>query len=175
MARYKIHIEYEGTNLAGWQKQKNGISVQEILENSLFKLTGEKKIIQIIKNKKIVLSFKEYEKQRILNCVPDIEKDNLYNKAYLLQYNFENLNSICWKKGCFVGQEVTIKMKKRGSLKKKLYIVKSLTKNLNSPKEIKYKDQLIGTTTSHYKNIALALIYIDKIKKIKKEKNVLII
>ena len=47
MARYKIHIEYEGTNLAGWQKQKNGISVQEILENALFKLTGEKKIIQI--------------------------------------------------------------------------------------------------------------------------------
>ena len=46
MTRYKIHIEYEGTNLAGWQKQKNGISVQEILENALFKLTGEKKIIQ---------------------------------------------------------------------------------------------------------------------------------
>ena len=136
---------------------------------------GEKKIIQIIKNKKIVLSFKEYEKQRILNCVPDIEKDNLYNKAYLLQYNFENLNSICWKKGCFVGQELTVKMKNKGFLKKKLYVVKSFTKKLDSPKEIKYKDQLIGTTTSHYKNIALALVYIDKIKKIKKEKNVLII
>ena len=46
MARYKINIEYEGTNLVGWQRQKNGISVQEILENALFKLTGEKKIIQ---------------------------------------------------------------------------------------------------------------------------------
>ena len=46
MARYKINIEYDGTNLVGWQKQKNGISVQEILENALFKLTGEKKIIQ---------------------------------------------------------------------------------------------------------------------------------
>ena len=46
MARYKINIEYDGTNLVGWQKQKNGISVQEILENTLFKLTGEKKIIQ---------------------------------------------------------------------------------------------------------------------------------
>ena len=46
MARYKIHVEYEGTNLVGWQRQKNGISVQEILENALFKLTGEKKIVQ---------------------------------------------------------------------------------------------------------------------------------
>lgn len=135
----------------------------------------ENKVIQIIKNKKIVFNSQEYEKQRILNCVPDIEKDNLYNKAYLLQYNFENLNSICWKKGCFVGQEVTIKMKSRGFLKKKLYVVKSLTKNLNSPKEIKFKNQLIGQTTSHYKNLALAMVQIDKIKNIKKEKNVLII
>jgi len=46
MARYKINIEYDGTSLVGWQKQKNGVSVQEILENALFKLTGEKKIIQ---------------------------------------------------------------------------------------------------------------------------------
>ena len=135
----------------------------------------ENKVIQIIKNKKIVLNSQEYEKQRILNCAPNIEKDNLYNKAYLLQYNFENLNSICWKKGCFVGQEVTIKMKKKGSLKKKLYVVKSLTKNLNSPKEIKFKNQLIGTTTSHCKNIALAIIQINIIKNIKKEKNILII
>ena len=120
-------------------------------------------------------NFDEYEKQRILNCVPDIEKDNLYNKAYLLQYNFDNLNSICWKKGCFVGQEVTIKMKNKGILKKKIYVIKSFTKKLSSPKEVKYKNQLIGTTTSHFKNIALALIEIDKIKNIKKEKDILII
>ena len=65
----------------------------------------------------------EYEKTRIMNCIPDIDKDNLYNNAYLLQYNFENINSICWKKGCFIGQEVTVKMKNRGSLKKKLFTI----------------------------------------------------
>ena len=41
--------------------------------------------------------------------------------------------------------------------------------------EIKFKNQLIGTTTSHCKNIALAIVQIDKIKNIKKEKNILII
>ena len=46
MSRFKINIEYDGTNLVGWQKQKNGLSVQEILENSLLKLTNEKNIIQ---------------------------------------------------------------------------------------------------------------------------------
>ena len=46
MERYKINIEYDGTSLVGWQKQKNGLSVQEILENSLHKLSGERKKIQ---------------------------------------------------------------------------------------------------------------------------------
>ena len=66
-------------------------------------------------------------------------------------------------------------MKNKCILKKKIYVIKSFTKKLSSPKEVKYKNQLIGTTTSHFKNIALALIEIDKIKNIKKEKDILII
>ena len=139
------------------------------------KKEDQKKIKKIVKDKKILLNANEYEKKRIINCVPDIKKDNLYNKAYLLQYNFDNLNSICWKKGCFIGQEVTIKMKNKGVLKKKLYTIKSLSRKISSPEDIKYNNKLIGTTTSHYKNIALALIEISQIKKIKKEKNILII
>jgi len=44
--RFAITIEYDGSNLVGWQRQTNGLSIQEILEKALFKLTGEKKIIQ---------------------------------------------------------------------------------------------------------------------------------
>ena len=33
--RYKITIEYDGTNLLGWQKQKEGVSVQYFLEEAL--------------------------------------------------------------------------------------------------------------------------------------------
>ena len=46
MARYKLNIEYNGTNLVGWQTQQNGLSIQEIIEKSLFKLTGQRKKIQ---------------------------------------------------------------------------------------------------------------------------------
>ena len=46
MNRYKINIEYDGSNLVGWQKQKNGLSIQEIIEKSLFRLTGKKTKIQ---------------------------------------------------------------------------------------------------------------------------------
>ena len=39
---YQILIEYDGTNFVGWQCQKNGISIQEILEKKLKKITKEK-------------------------------------------------------------------------------------------------------------------------------------
>ncbi len=133
------------------------------------------KLIKIIRNYKLKEDFNEYEKQRILNCIPDIKKDNLYNQAYLLQYNFENLNCICWKKGCFIGQEVTVKMKNKGFLKKKLYVIKFLKRKNFFNKEIKYENELIGTITSNYKNIALGLLKKNKIKSLKKEKKLLII
>ena len=42
MPRYKIIIEYLGTNFCGWQKQKNSFSIQEAIENSAEKLLQQK-------------------------------------------------------------------------------------------------------------------------------------
>lgn len=41
--RYKITIEYDGTNYVGWQKQPDQIdkSIEEILEKAIFQMTGE--------------------------------------------------------------------------------------------------------------------------------------
>lgn len=33
--RYAALISYDGTEFAGWQRQKNAVSVQEVLENAL--------------------------------------------------------------------------------------------------------------------------------------------
>ena len=45
MQRYKIKIEYEGTPFVGWQFQKNGQSVQEVLQEAIFNFSGEKVIV----------------------------------------------------------------------------------------------------------------------------------
>jgi len=42
MQRYKIKIEYEGTAFVGWQFQKNGQSIQEILQKAIFRFSNEK-------------------------------------------------------------------------------------------------------------------------------------
>lgn len=41
MPRYKITIEYFGTNLGGWQKQAHSPSVQELIETSIYKFSNE--------------------------------------------------------------------------------------------------------------------------------------
>jgi tRNA pseudouridine38-40 synthase len=45
MQRYKITIEYDGTPFVGWQFQKNGLSIQEILQNAIFNFSKEKVVI----------------------------------------------------------------------------------------------------------------------------------
>ena len=39
--RYVLKIAYDGTAYAGWQRQKNAISVQEVLENAILTALGE--------------------------------------------------------------------------------------------------------------------------------------
>ena len=42
MPRYKLTIEYDGTGLVGWQRQANGVSVQEALETAFERFCGER-------------------------------------------------------------------------------------------------------------------------------------
>ena len=41
MPRIKIKIEYDGTNYVGWQSQRNGVSIQGEIEDSLRKIFNQ--------------------------------------------------------------------------------------------------------------------------------------
>jgi len=45
MQRYKLKVEYDGTTFVGWQFQKNGLSIQEVLQKAIFNLSKEKVIV----------------------------------------------------------------------------------------------------------------------------------
>jgi tRNA pseudouridine38-40 synthase len=42
MPRYKLTIEYNGAGLVGWQRQANGLSIQEALETAIQRFCGER-------------------------------------------------------------------------------------------------------------------------------------
>jgi tRNA pseudouridine38-40 synthase len=45
MQRYKITIEYDGTSFVGWQFQKNGLSIQEVIQKAIFNFSNEKVVV----------------------------------------------------------------------------------------------------------------------------------
>lgn len=46
MQRWKLTIEYDGGPFVGWQRQPNGPSIQESLEDAVFAFSGERLLVQ---------------------------------------------------------------------------------------------------------------------------------
>ena len=43
--RFKLILEYDGAPFVGWQRQENGVSVQEVVEKAVLAMTGETRLI----------------------------------------------------------------------------------------------------------------------------------
>ncbi len=65
----------------------------------------------------------DFDQSRICQGLPDGCRDIDPEKSTLLEYGFDRIGGISWTKGCYVGQEVTARMKYRNLGKKQLYVV----------------------------------------------------
>ncbi len=81
--------------------------------------------------------------------IAQINTKNLQEKVFGLECNFEELNGIDFKKGCFVGQENTARMKLKNKVRKKLFAIKS-------------KDKLKIGSDINFNNIKIGQILIDE-------------
>lgn len=62
----------------------------------------------------------DWQTHRLAVGVPDPTADALSDKTFPIEANFDLLNGIDFQKGCFVGQETTSRMKRRGSIKNRM-------------------------------------------------------
>ena len=69
---------------------------------------------------------------------------NFQNKIFGLETNSEELNAIDFKKGCYVGQENTSRIKLKNKLTKRLLPVKIIEGNISEGDIIFNKDTEIG-------------------------------
>ena len=78
-----------------------------------------------------------------LGIVPkDLNK--LQNKLFGIECNYEELNGIDFKKGCYVGQENTARIKLKNKLSKRLLPVDLVEGELTQDESIYFKDNEIG-------------------------------
>ena len=93
-------------------------------------------------NLKIIKPDKYFAKAHSLG-IPIKGIKNLKDQLFGLEANFEELNAIDFKKGCYIGQENTARMKLKEKLRRRLLPISS-TEKLNLGEEIFYNKIKIG-------------------------------
>ena len=84
-----------------------------------------------------------YSYSHKLGIVPkDLNK--LQNKIFGIECNYEELNGIDFKKGCYVGQENTTRIKLKNKLSKRLLPIEIIKGELSEGESIYYKENEIG-------------------------------
>ncbi|MDP2329476.1 MAG: folate-binding protein [Reyranella sp.] len=103
-------------------------------------------------------SLATYDALRLGLGVPDGSRDLRVEKALLLESGFDELNGIDWKKGCYMGQELTARTKYRALVRKRLFPV-SVAGTLPAPgTSIHLDGQEVGELRSGSGRHALALL-----------------
>jgi tRNA-modifying protein YgfZ len=106
-----------------------------------------------------------YERLRIRHGVPDGSRDLVVEKSTLLESGFEELHGVDFKKGCFVGQELTARMKYRALARKRLMPV-ALKGPVPEPGTvIRYGEREAGEMRSAIDGHGLALLRLEPIAK----------
>ena len=62
----------------------------------------------------------DFDAHRLEVGVPDPARDMAVDRTYPIEADFDLLNGIDFAKGCFVGQETTSRMKRRGTIKNRM-------------------------------------------------------
>ena len=86
----------------------------------------------------------EYYKLSYELGIPQKNTEKLRNKLFGIECNFEELNGIDFKKGCYIGQEITSRIKLRNKLSKRLLPIKLIDGKLIEGATIKNNDNEIG-------------------------------
>ena len=84
-----------------------------------------------------------YNQSHKLGIVPK-NLNKLKNKLFGIECNFEELNGIDFKKGCYVGQENTARIKLKNKLSKRLLPIKIISGELNEDEKVYINDIEIG-------------------------------
>jgi tRNA-modifying protein YgfZ len=110
----------------------------------------------------------DYDAMRLKLGVPESGSDLVAEKSLLMESRFEELNGVDFEKGCYVGQEVTARMKHRALIRKRLFpvIIDGPAPAPGSP--IQYGDVDIGEMRSSQGDHGMALLRIETVEEVEK-------
>jgi hypothetical protein len=84
-----------------------------------------------------------YEKSFALG-IPQLNLIKLKDKIFGIENNLDELNGIDFKKGCYIGQENTSRIKLRNKLRRRILPIEKVSGQISANDIIKYKDNEVG-------------------------------
>lgn len=103
-----------------------------------------------------------YHKARISAKIPDADMDMEYERSLPMEMNCDKIGAIDFQKGCYVGQEVTSRMRYRANIRKALYVVES-DNTFSKGSEVECNDRKLGVMLGGIKNEYLALFNTEEV------------
>jgi hypothetical protein len=91
-----------------------------------------------------VIDKKKYYMESFMLGIPQINLNKLNSKIFGIENNLDKLNAIDFKKGCYIGQENTSRIKLRNKLRRRILPIQSISGKIIDNEIIKYKDIEVG-------------------------------
>ena len=76
MRNFKMIVEYDGSAYRGWQRQKNGVSIQQVLEEAIKKITGQK--VSVIGSGRTDAGVHALNQVASFRCATKLPVNNIY-------------------------------------------------------------------------------------------------
>lgn len=102
----------------------------------------------------------DFDTIRVTHCIPETGIE-LTPDSYILEAGFERLNGVDFRKGCYVGQEVTARMKHKTELRKGLARV-SIDRPAPVGTEITAEGRAVGTLFTQSGGQGIAYLRFDR-------------
>lgn len=98
--------------------------------------------------------------------IPQTGRDLVVNQTYILEAHLDRLNGVSFDKGCYLGQELTARMKYRGLLKRALYPFKLILGKPGIGSVLMREGKEIGKVTNLSSHFGMAFVTISELDKI---------
>ncbi|MDB9816194.1 folate-binding protein [Amylibacter sp.] len=104
----------------------------------------------------------DWDKIRVENCIPETGIELIADETYILEANFEILSGVDFRKGCYVGQEVTARMKHKTELKKG-FVTVEISEVVPVGTTIMSNQKVAGIVFTQSKGKAIAYLRFDRV------------
>ncbi|KAB7616180.1 folate-binding protein YgfZ [Amylibacter sp. SFDW26] len=105
----------------------------------------------------------DWDAIRVKHCIPETGIELVVDDTYILEVGFERLNGVDFRKGCYVGQEISARMKHKTELRKGLARVAIIgSAPIGAP--ITANGKPVGTLYTQSKGKAIAYLRFDRAK-----------